>query len=52
MSISMSRMGFSTFKLLCRIVEKEYYSEGEARKVARVLVDALAYIHSKGVVHR
>lgn len=36
----------------CRIVEKEYYTEGEARKVCRILLDALAYIHTKGVVHR
>ena len=35
-----------------RIIEKEFYSEREARDVTKTLLGALGYLHDKGVVHR
>ena len=39
-------------ELFDRIVEKEAYTENEARDVCRVLFGALAYMHERGIVHR
>ena len=39
-------------ELFDRIVEKSKYSEAEAAVVIRKLADALAYCHSRGIVHR
>jgi len=39
-------------ELFDRIVEKEFYTEKEARDLVRLLLDAISYIHNKGVVHR
>ena len=34
------------------IVEKDHFSEAEARNVVRFLVDALDYCHKLGILHR
>ena len=39
-------------ELFDRLVERTRYAEAEARACARVLLDALAYVHSRGVAHR
>lgn len=39
-------------ELFDRVVEKEKYSEREAREVIRQMTVAIAYAHSKGVAHR
>ncbi len=39
-------------ELLDRIGLRERYSEREARETMRQLVEAIAYAHGKGVVHR
>ncbi len=39
-------------ELFDRIVEKEKYSEEEARRVMEKLAEALVYCHSQGIVHR
>lgn len=39
-------------ELFDRIVQKEFYTEKEACDLVRLLLDAILYIHSKGVVHR
>jgi calcium/calmodulin-dependent protein kinase I len=39
-------------ELFDRIVEKERYTEGEARATVRKVADALRYCHARGVVHR
>ena len=39
-------------ELFDRIVEKEKYSEEEARRVMQKLAEALVYCHSQGIVHR
>lgn len=39
-------------ELFDRIVEKEKYSEEEARQTVRKITDAIKYCHSIGVVHR
>ena len=39
-------------ELFERIVEKEKYSEKEAREVVRNMVEAVGYLHSHDVVHR
>jgi len=39
-------------ELFERIVEREQYSEEDAKEVMRQLLDAIGYIHSKNVVHR
>ena len=39
-------------ELFERIVEKEYFSEKEAIKVLRILLDAVGYCHKKGIIHR
>lgn len=39
-------------ELFDRIVEKEKYSEEEARQTVRKIADALVYCHSEGIVHR
>lgn len=39
-------------ELFDRIVQKAYYNEKEARDVCKILLDALAYCHSKKVAHR
>lgn len=39
-------------ELFDMIVEKECYSEQEAAKAFRPIVDAIRYCHSKGIVHR
>lgn len=39
-------------ELFDRIVEKEFYSEREARNVVRLLLSAVSYCHDEGIVHR
>jgi calcium/calmodulin-dependent protein kinase I len=39
-------------ELFDRIVEREAYSEADAKEVIHQLLDALEYIHSKDIVHR
>ncbi|CAM9722100.1 unnamed protein product, partial [Ectocarpus fasciculatus] len=39
-------------ELLDWIVQKESYSEGEARDVVKVLVDAISHLHENSIVHR
>jgi len=39
-------------KLLQRIVEKEVYTEREARQTVKILFDALDYCHKKMIAHR
>jgi len=39
-------------ELFDRIVEREQYSESDAKEVMRQLLDAIEYIHSKDIVHR
>ena len=39
-------------KLLQRIVEKEVYTEREARQTVKILFDALDYCHKKKIAHR
>jgi len=39
-------------ELFDRIVEKEKYTEGEARDVMKTITEAIAYCHEQGVVHR
>jgi len=39
-------------ELFERIVEREQYSEEDAKEVMRQLFDAIEYIHSKNIVHR
>eukprot|EP01126_Amoeba_proteus_P042850 TRINITY_DN466_c0_g1_i4.p1 TRINITY_DN466_c0_g1~~TRINITY_DN466_c0_g1_i4.p1 ORF type:complete len:337 (+),score=57.97 TRINITY_DN466_c0_g1_i4:110-1120(+) len=39
-------------ELFDRIIEKGYYSERNAMNVVRQILDAVAYLHSKGIAHR
>lgn len=39
-------------ELFDRIVTKSYYSENEAKKVLRPIIDAIRYLHALQVVHR
>lgn len=39
-------------ELFDRIVDKNSYTESEARDCCRIVFDGLAYCHRKGVVHR
>lgn len=39
-------------ELFDRIVEREQFSETEARGVMSQLFDALGYLHEQGIVHR
>mmetsp|Transcript_7570 Transcript_7570/g.12732 ORF Transcript_7570/g.12732 Transcript_7570/m.12732 type:complete len:336 (+) Transcript_7570:104-1111(+) len=39
-------------ELFDRIVEKEHYSETEAKKALCEIVDAILYCHDRGIVHR
>ena len=39
-------------ELFDRIVEKKYFNEDEARQIIRILIDALDYCHSLGILHR
>ena len=39
-------------ELFDRIVEKEHYSESEAKKALCEIVDAIMYCHDRGIVHR
>ena len=39
-------------ELLQRIVEKEVYTEREARQTVKILFDALDYCHKKKIAHR
>jgi len=39
-------------ELFDRVVEKEKYTEREARSVIRQMTEAMAFAHSKGVAHR
>lgn len=39
-------------ELFDRIVEKESYTEKEARDLVKILLDAIKYCHDKGIVHR
>ena len=39
-------------ELVDRIIEREHYTEGDAREVARLILRALGYCHDQGVVHR
>ena len=39
-------------ELFDRVVEKEFYSEREARDLVQLLLDAIAYCHDRDVVHR
>lgn len=38
--------------LLTRVTEKEYYTERDARKVCKILFQAMDYIHKKRIAHR
>ena len=38
--------------LLDRVVEKEQYTEREARRVCRILFKAIDYMHQKKIAHR
>jgi serine/threonine protein kinase len=39
-------------ELLQRIVEKEVYTEREARQTCKILFEAIDYIHKKRIAHR
>ena len=39
-------------ELVNRIIEREHYTEGDAREVVRLILRALGYCHDQGVVHR
>jgi len=39
-------------ELFDRVVEKEFYSEREARDLVRLLLEAICYCHERDVVHR
>lgn len=39
-------------ELFDRIIQKSHFSEKEASELVKTILDALAYLHSKGVVHR
>lgn len=39
-------------ELFDQIVEKKYFNEDEARQIIRILIDALDYCHSLGILHR
>jgi calcium/calmodulin-dependent protein kinase I len=39
-------------ELFDRIVQKEHYSEGEAKNALRQIVSAIGYCHDLGIVHR
>ncbi len=39
-------------ELFERIVKKTFYNEMDARGLVRILLDALAYLHHRGIVHR
>jgi len=39
-------------ELYDRIQQKQYYAENEAKVCCRNLLEAVAYIHSKGIMHR
>lgn len=39
-------------ELLLRIVEKEVYTEREARKVCKILFEAVDFMHNKRIAHR
>jgi calcium/calmodulin-dependent protein kinase I len=39
-------------ELFDRIVEKEHYTEAEARQVMLPIIDAVRYLHEMGIVHR
>ena len=38
--------------LFDRIIERGSYPEGAAREVMRMLLEAVRYLHSNGIVHR
>ena len=39
-------------ELLQRIIEKEVYTEREARRTVKILFDAIDYCHKKKIAHR
>jgi calcium/calmodulin-dependent protein kinase I len=39
-------------ELFDQILDKECFSEMEAREATRAIVDAIAYCHSQGIIHR
>ena len=39
-------------ELFNRIVQKEFYAEGDAQKVVRVMAEVLAYCHERDIAHR
>lgn len=39
-------------ELFDQILEKEYFSELEAREATKAIIDAIAYCHSQGILHR
>lgn len=39
-------------ELFERIIEKDFYTEGEASDTIRPIIDAIRYCHSIGVIHR
>lgn len=39
-------------ELFDKIVAKQFYSEREARDVCKIILNAVEFLHSKGVVHR
>jgi calcium/calmodulin-dependent protein kinase I len=39
-------------ELFDQILEKEFFSEGEAREAIRSIINALQYCHDQGIVHR
>lgn len=38
--------------LFDRIIEREAYSEDEAREIIKPIIDGLFYCHQMGIVHR
>ena len=39
-------------ELFDRIVEREHFSEREAKEIMKQLFDAINYLHKAGIVHR
>ena len=39
-------------ELFDRIIEKEYYTEEEAKSVVKTIASVLQYCHAKGIAHR
>lgn len=39
-------------ELFDQILEKEFFSEAEAREATKVIIEAIQYCHNQGIVHR